>query len=48
MSDSASWLDGTTREAIVEFVDRVTDPGSPNHMPALARVAVFDNDRPVA
>ena len=40
----ASWNDGPARAAIVDFVDRVTDEGGPEHVPPPERVAVFDND----
>lgn len=39
-----SWNEGAAKRAIVEFVGRVTDPSSPDHVPAAERVAVFDND----
>lgn len=39
-----SWRDGATRDAIVDFVDRVTDPASPDFTPPAERIAVFDND----
>lgn len=39
-----SWSEGASKRAIVEFVTRVTDPASPDHVPATERVAVFDND----
>ncbi len=39
-----SWNDTGTRAAIVEFVERVTTEGGPDHVPAAERVAVFDND----
>jgi phosphoserine phosphatase len=39
-----SWNDGTTRQAIVEFVGRVTAEDGPDYVPPEARVAVFDND----
>lgn len=39
-----SWVDGETRSAIVDFVDRVTDVGGPDYVEPVARVAVFDND----
>jgi phosphoglycolate phosphatase-like HAD superfamily hydrolase len=38
------WRDGAAREAIVSFVQRVTDKGSPNFVPAEKRIATFDND----
>src|SRR5829696_2046520 len=40
----ASWRDGASRQAIREFVDRVTTDGSPEFVPPAERVAVFDND----
>ena len=39
-----SWNDGTAKRAVLEFVDRVTREGSPQFVPALDRIAVFDND----
>jgi hypothetical protein len=39
-----SWNESAAKRAIVEFVGRVTDAGSPDHVPAAERVAVFDND----
>ena len=39
-----SWNDTPTRRAIVEFVERVTQEGGPDHVPPSERVAVFDND----
>jgi len=39
-----SWNDGPTKQSITDFVDRVTDPASPDFVPAPARIAVFDND----
>src|SRR5215204_6790273 len=44
-SDSlASWRGGASKQAIVEFVERVTTEGSPDFAPPEERVAVFDND----
>ena len=40
----ASWNEGPTRTAIVQFVDRVTKNDSPDFVPAAERVATFDND----
>src|SRR5689334_24796300 len=40
----ASWNDGPARAAIVDFVNRVTAEGGPEHVPPPERVAVFDND----
>ena len=39
-----SWNAGTTRTAIVEFVNAVTTSGSPDFVPPRERIAVFDND----
>jgi hypothetical protein len=39
-----SWNDGPTKQALVKFVQTVTDAGSPQHVPPPARIAVFDND----
>ena len=38
-----SWRDGTTKQAIVDFVCRVTTDG-PDYVVPEARIAVFDND----
>ena len=39
----AHWNDGPTKSAIIDFVGRVTTPGS-NYVPPEERLAVFDND----
>ena len=39
-----SWKEGTSRAAIIDFVARVTEPGSADFVPADERIAVFDND----
>ena len=39
-----SWNEGPTRRAIVEFVERVTDPSSPDFVAPESRIATFDND----
>lgn len=39
-----SWQDGASRQAILAFVERVTDPASADHVERSARIAVFDND----
>lgn len=39
-----SWNDGATKDMILDFVERVTDPDSPDYVPEEERVAVFDND----
>lgn len=40
----ASWNHTNARETIVAFVDRVSDPNSPDFVPTAQRIAVFDND----
>ena len=40
----ASWNDGPSRTAILDFVERTTTPGSPDFVPIPERIAVFDND----
>src|ERR687891_2543706 len=39
-----SWNDGAAKQAIVGFVDRVTDEGSADFVPVDQRIATFDND----
>jgi phosphoglycolate phosphatase-like HAD superfamily hydrolase len=39
-----SWNDGTTKKAIVTFVEKVTKKGSPDFVPPAERIATFDND----
>ena len=39
-----SWNDGKSRQAIVDFVKRVTSKGSKDFVPAAERIATFDND----
>jgi phosphoserine phosphatase len=39
-----SWNDSASRRAIVEFVGKVTQEGSPNYVPVSERIATFDND----
>jgi phosphoserine phosphatase len=39
-----SWRTGASKQAIQEFVQRVTTEGSPDVVPPAERVAVFDND----
>jgi len=41
---AASWNDTPTRQAIVEFVERVTNESSPDYLPPEERVTAFDND----
>lgn len=40
----ASWEDGTSKHAIVEFVTRVTREDSADYIEPRERIAVFDND----
>jgi len=40
----SSWNDGAAKRALVEFITRVTEQGSPDFVPPLERIAVFDND----
>ena len=39
-----SWRQTPAKQAIVEFVAVVTDPGSAEYVPEPGRIAVFDND----
>ncbi len=39
-----SWIDGATKQAIVEFVGRVTKAGGAEFVPLAERIATFDND----
>ncbi len=39
-----SWNDGTTKHAIIDFVERVTRDHGPDFVPPEDRIAVFDND----
>ncbi|MBY5349021.1 HAD family hydrolase [Rhizobium leguminosarum] len=39
-----SWNDTASKAAIVSFVDKVTEQGSPEFVPEPERIAVFDND----
>lgn len=38
------WNDAPARQAILDFVGAVTTPGSPDFIPSVERIAVFDND----
>jgi len=44
VAELASWTDGPTRAAIVDFVRRVTAEVGPDYVAPEARIAVFDND----
>ena len=39
-----SWNVGKTKQSIIDFVTEVTTPGSPGFVPAVERIATFDND----
>jgi len=39
-----SWNDGPNKKAIVEFVNKTTDPANPGFVPVTERIATFDND----
>src|SRR5512139_2350431 len=39
-----SWNDGAAKQALVEFISRVTEQGCSDFVPPLERIAVFDND----
>ena len=39
-----SWNDGTAKQAILQFVGKVTKSGSSDFVPAAERIAAFDND----
>jgi hypothetical protein len=39
-----SWNDGNVKQSIVAFVEKVTNEGGPDFVPARERIAAFDND----
>jgi phosphoglycolate phosphatase-like HAD superfamily hydrolase len=39
-----SWNDGPAKQSIIEFVAKVTTPGTPDFVPPAERIATFDND----
>ena len=39
-----TWRDSPTREAIVTFVEQVSEEGGADFVPPAERIAVFDND----
>jgi len=39
-----SWNEGSTKQAIIAFVAKVTTPGTPAFVPLPERIATFDND----
>lgn len=40
----ASWNESAAKQSIIDFVGRVTTAGGPDFVPAVDRIAVFDND----
>jgi phosphoserine phosphatase len=40
----SSWNDGPAKQAIVDFVQKTTDPSSPMFVPPAERITTFDND----
>lgn len=40
----SSWNDTSPKRAILDYVERVTEEGSPDFIPVAERIAVFDND----
>ena len=40
----SAWKEGPTKQAIVEFVERVCDPQSSDYVAPAERIATFDND----
>lgn len=42
--DLPSWNDGKSKQAIIDFVSKVTDEKNPEYVKPEARIAVFDND----
>ena len=39
-----SWNDGKAKQSIIDFVAKVTTPGSPDFVPVAERIATYDND----
>jgi len=39
-----SWMDTAPKQAIIQFVKKVTKKGSPDFVPVAERIATFDND----
>src|SRR5512139_2152355 len=39
-----SWNEGKAKQSIITFVEKVTQPGSPDFVPVPERIATFDND----
>lgn len=40
----SGWKDSAAKDAILDFVARISEDGSPDAVPIADRVAVFDND----
>src|SRR5688572_18632342 len=40
----ASWNDGSTKKAIIDFINKTTKEGSADFIPVADRIACFDND----
>jgi len=38
------WNEGSAKRSIIDFVNRVTQPGSPDFVVPEQRIATFDND----
>ena len=43
-ADLSSWNDTESKKAIIQFVEKVTDPSNSDFVPVEDRIAVFDND----
>jgi phosphoserine phosphatase len=39
-----SWNEGKAKQSVITFVEKVTQPGSPDFVPVPERIATFDND----
>ena len=44
MESLPSWNEGRAKQAIKDFVERVSQAGSPDYVAPPERIAVFDND----
>jgi hypothetical protein len=44
MQPLSNWEDTSTKQAILDFVDKVTASGGDSFMPPAGRIATFDND----
>lgn len=42
-----SWMETSTKNAILAFVDKVTKEGSADFVPVPERIATFDTEKPV-